>query len=211
MAAGGLGGGISSKLAGGTFEDGFRNGLISAGLNHGLHALAAELQSDPTCDYIKIPKPTKKGQFACVEMKIGAPGHEEVSLNISLEAVQGSNELYWKVSQIVGIEPRSNYGLTSDVKFATVNVADAQSHDYHYNFKYSYNETIKATWRFFQSDYAVPGGFDCSFHLNNSQNQFKWYFQPDTYGITNGTQEPSCKPYIFANFANSKYLGTYNR
>jgi hypothetical protein len=32
MWAGGLGGGISSKLAGGTFEDGFRNGLISVGL-----------------------------------------------------------------------------------------------------------------------------------------------------------------------------------
>ncbi len=54
MAAGGLGGGISSKLAGGTFEDGFRNGLISAGLNHGLHAMAAELQNNKVYYNVEI-------------------------------------------------------------------------------------------------------------------------------------------------------------
>jgi hypothetical protein len=33
----GLAGGLSAKLAGGNFWDGARNGLISSGLNHGLH------------------------------------------------------------------------------------------------------------------------------------------------------------------------------
>ena len=36
---GGLSGGIGSRLAGGKFWDGFRNGAISAGLNHAAHSL----------------------------------------------------------------------------------------------------------------------------------------------------------------------------
>ncbi len=35
--AGGFGGGIASEISGGNFWDGFRNGLISAGLNHAAH------------------------------------------------------------------------------------------------------------------------------------------------------------------------------
>lgn len=35
--AGGISGGVGSRIAGGKFWDGFRNGAISAGLNHGLH------------------------------------------------------------------------------------------------------------------------------------------------------------------------------
>jgi hypothetical protein len=37
--AGGISGGVGSRLAGGKFWDGFRNGAIAAGLNHGLHSL----------------------------------------------------------------------------------------------------------------------------------------------------------------------------
>ncbi len=37
IAAGGLVGGVSSEIAGGEFADGFRNGLISSGLNHAAH------------------------------------------------------------------------------------------------------------------------------------------------------------------------------
>ncbi|MBR5911809.1 MAG: hypothetical protein IKZ55_07465, partial [Bacteroidales bacterium] len=40
IAAGGLGGGVSSLIAGGEFIDGFCNGLICAGLNHALHYVA---------------------------------------------------------------------------------------------------------------------------------------------------------------------------
>ena len=36
---GGLSGGVGSRLAGGKFWDGFRNGAISAGLNHAAHSL----------------------------------------------------------------------------------------------------------------------------------------------------------------------------
>ena len=41
---GGLSGGVGSRLAGGKFWDGFRNGAISAGLNHAAHSL---MQVDP--------------------------------------------------------------------------------------------------------------------------------------------------------------------
>ncbi|MBR6441339.1 MAG: hypothetical protein IKS44_04750, partial [Bacteroidales bacterium] len=40
IAAGGLGGGVSSLIAGGEFIDGLCNGLICAGLNHALHYVA---------------------------------------------------------------------------------------------------------------------------------------------------------------------------
>ncbi len=39
LAAGGLTGGLSSRLSGGTFVDGARNGIITAGLNHLMHAV----------------------------------------------------------------------------------------------------------------------------------------------------------------------------
>ncbi len=37
--AGGISGGVGSRIAGGKFWDGFRNGAISAGLNHAVHEL----------------------------------------------------------------------------------------------------------------------------------------------------------------------------
>ena len=42
IAGGALSGGISAKMAGGDFIDGFCNGLICAGLNHALHFVAGE-------------------------------------------------------------------------------------------------------------------------------------------------------------------------
>ncbi|MBR5631658.1 MAG: C39 family peptidase [Bacteroidales bacterium] len=42
IAAGGIGGGVSSSMAGGEFIDGFCNGLICAGLNHALHWVAGD-------------------------------------------------------------------------------------------------------------------------------------------------------------------------
>lgn len=43
--AGGISGGVGSRLAGGKFWDGFRNGAISAGLNHAAHSLRQRLQN----------------------------------------------------------------------------------------------------------------------------------------------------------------------
>ena len=40
IAAGGLSGGLSSSIAGGNFWDGVRQGLITSGLNHAMHAFA---------------------------------------------------------------------------------------------------------------------------------------------------------------------------
>lgn len=37
IASAGLGGGIAAEISGGKFADGFRNGVIAAGLNHALH------------------------------------------------------------------------------------------------------------------------------------------------------------------------------
>lgn len=46
IATGGLSGGISSTIAGGNFWDGFRQGIITSGLNHASHLGAEALQKD---------------------------------------------------------------------------------------------------------------------------------------------------------------------
>jgi hypothetical protein len=38
IASGGLSGGLSSSIAGGSFADGFRQGIITSGLNHAMHS-----------------------------------------------------------------------------------------------------------------------------------------------------------------------------
>ena len=43
--SGGLSGGVGSSIAGGNFWDGARNGMISAGLNHGFHTLKRSFPS----------------------------------------------------------------------------------------------------------------------------------------------------------------------
>ena len=42
---GGLAGGIGSRISGGSFWDGFRNGFISAGLNHAAHRVYAGIKT----------------------------------------------------------------------------------------------------------------------------------------------------------------------
>jgi len=46
VATGGLSGGISSTIAGGNFWDGFRQGIITSGLNHVAHLTAESLEED---------------------------------------------------------------------------------------------------------------------------------------------------------------------
>jgi hypothetical protein len=46
IASGGLSGGLSSSIAGGSFADGFRQGIITSGLNHAMHFLVIKIQ-DP--------------------------------------------------------------------------------------------------------------------------------------------------------------------
>ena len=53
VVTGGLSGGISSTIAGGKFMDGFRQGLITNGLNHTAHAVA---QSFDRSNYKKLYK-----------------------------------------------------------------------------------------------------------------------------------------------------------
>jgi len=45
IASGGLSGGLSSSIAGGSFADGFRQGIITAGLNHAMHIITTALQN----------------------------------------------------------------------------------------------------------------------------------------------------------------------
>ncbi|BDD00155.1 RHS repeat-associated core domain-containing protein [Persicobacter psychrovividus] len=74
IAAGGLVGGVSSEIAGGEFADGFRNGLISSGLNHAAHPLASKLdekieQGKENRNYNKLNGPDK------IRYKLGTLGN----------------------------------------------------------------------------------------------------------------------------------------
>jgi hypothetical protein len=44
IASGGLSGGLSSSIAGGNFWDGFRQGIITSGLNHAMNHMAQEIK-----------------------------------------------------------------------------------------------------------------------------------------------------------------------
>ncbi len=46
VTSGGLSGGISSSIAGGKFMDGFRQGVITAGLNHVAHSAFSSSNND---------------------------------------------------------------------------------------------------------------------------------------------------------------------
>ena len=48
IAAGGLSGGLSSTIAGGKFIDGFRQGVITSGLNHVAHMIVNKIQENKT-------------------------------------------------------------------------------------------------------------------------------------------------------------------
>ncbi len=52
--AGGVGGGVASVVGGGKFWDGFRNGLISAGLNHAMHYVYNTVQRTITIKQMLI-------------------------------------------------------------------------------------------------------------------------------------------------------------
>lgn len=66
VVAGGFSGGISSTIAGGKFVDGFKQGLITSGLNHVVHLGAAELDKWLTATMeISADKP-QSGETDCV-------------------------------------------------------------------------------------------------------------------------------------------------
>jgi len=59
IASGGLSGGLSSSIAGGSFADGFRQGIITSGLNHAMHAVGYG-PGDPKKAKPKKEDPLKK-------------------------------------------------------------------------------------------------------------------------------------------------------
>ncbi|MBR5911968.1 MAG: hypothetical protein IKZ55_08275, partial [Bacteroidales bacterium] len=65
IAAGGLGGGVSSLIAGGDFVEGVCNGLICAGLNHALHYVVEGGGKPSYKQHKKINVPRQHGRMDC--------------------------------------------------------------------------------------------------------------------------------------------------
>ena len=53
IATGGLSGGISATIAGGNFWNGFRQGIISSGLNHVAHLVTTEIDDSILKEQLK--------------------------------------------------------------------------------------------------------------------------------------------------------------
>jgi hypothetical protein len=138
--------GISSKLAGGTFEDGFRNGLISAGLNHGLHALAAELQNNHNLMKSGLPKPQKLNDEAYLELTLSAKGvssdYAEQTLQIKLKAAQTpEGNLYWDAGAaddflLKGQKVQGSQSINAIIKSTSDNVM-GESYSFRYDVTYN--------------------------------------------------------------------------
>jgi hypothetical protein len=84
-----LGGGISSKLAGGTFVDGARNGIITAGLNHAMHAVVEPIVS-VLYSYGTLSATTTHSSYSN-----GAAGHIALRINEDVYSFEGDG--YWRV------------------------------------------------------------------------------------------------------------------
>jgi hypothetical protein len=70
IASGGLSGGLSSSIAGGSFADGFRQGVITSGLNHGMHgAWKVPLQTKQNIDFNKLESAYPGDEYSQVSSK----------------------------------------------------------------------------------------------------------------------------------------------
>ncbi|MCW4451211.1 hypothetical protein OK344_03220 [Kaistella sp. BT6-1-3] len=67
VASGGISGGISSSIAGGKFMDGFKQGLITAGLNHVAHLTADGLGGPKATEVTDSFNANDKGTYVIVE------------------------------------------------------------------------------------------------------------------------------------------------
>jgi hypothetical protein len=198
MAAGGLGGGISSKLAGGTFEDGFRNGLISAGLNHGLHALANGIHK---YQEYALSKPKEAGEFQVIRIKLSSTDccytdyHENVTFDIPVVGdVDSKGKLYWRVydqAKFVS-DPNANGDFTGTM---TQNAnAFATDIDYSFDASYAYKSEMAfsvpvpyARGIAYEHIVSSKWGYWGHINISNSQGLIKMgYYKPvDNFWISN--------------------------
>ena len=180
MAAGGLGGGISSKLAGGTFEDGFRNGLISAGLNHGLHSVANGIEEANR----SFPAPKKVGELKVVEFQVSANdvyygGDIPKKIGFEVPVVGTMNDdgkLYWKPYN----SPEQLLNMDANYSATLTSLANPFSNDINqsYSFSYKYNEVynflgINAAVFSINLSHTAYFGYSGKFIINNTSNQFQ--------------------------------------
>ena len=168
--------GFSSVLSGGTFVDGVRNGLISAGLNHGFHMgwNAAEGPGDGKTWLSKsIGMPKKVGETAVVEFGIYADGNiitpdgAELIFQIPVIAKQSNtnDKLYWfPYDGVKAIQPyNGNFS-------ASVSTNAANFHDYSFEFIYAESASSGHTFSG-QANGEVAGG-SYSYTMNVKSD---WY------------------------------------
>lgn len=107
IVAGGLSGGITSSIAGGKFIDGFKQGLITSGLNHVAHLVAD--------GGIEVDKATRKQFRALVKNKDYQGAFDLVNSKYSLDAdVKGKYTIGFPENQKTpGLTIGEDYGIQS--------------------------------------------------------------------------------------------------
>ena len=117
--SGGVTGGLGSVLSGGTFIDGARNGIITAGLNHAMHMAASSLLKDGGPD-----DPKKKAYQVNIEDNQGATDHIEVVFDASTNTME-KLEKYLAKNYGLGLAQARKAALSATVLSRTTTLLTA--------------------------------------------------------------------------------------
>ena len=118
IASGGLGGGISSTIAGGNFWDGFRQGIITSGLNHVAHLGFTESVGDIDDDIDNLQKKYKFTDADLKKIYLNYPKGEKDSPNFV-----SRDELY----KMIGGEIYNDYKKNAYTKSGQIRSAYANT------------------------------------------------------------------------------------
>jgi RHS repeat-associated protein len=199
---GGLSGGIGSSLAGGSFTDGVKNGLISAGLNHAMHNVANGIEG-------YLGDPEKASYRIKMSMVDAITGKETFSHDwiITMESVSTDNGLVYKVTSVtqVGTNLKDAMVLGFGYSDITSNVLPLASELGNENFKLSYSLTHETPGSKLSAGFAV----DLQIKASNTMvypveygNGLPW--RPLQYNLNNYQFYTQWKPNVNVIFSKGK-------
>jgi RHS repeat-associated protein len=156
--AGGLSGGIASRMSGGNFIDGAKQGLMTSALNHGLHmagegiADAMKEGGDPVWGNAQsIPAPKEKGEKGYITVSIGSKKffgyvwkNESLTFHIPVEAQSdGNGNLYWHPYDGIKIQDATPPGgQYAGYLIPNSNGSEKNPTNFSFDFGYAYGKSI---------------------------------------------------------------------
>ena len=160
ITSGGLSGGFSSAIAGGKFIDGFKQGIITAGLNHAVHDVVAEVKEGMAWSKLK-----KEVRAAGYNLNDAATVSKEYVLEM-MEKVPSLRHLRAKVTEAMEVNVENKNGVSKAAQVEKYNnepikmtffkqafhsnlfLASVIGHELNHAWDHS-----SGTWSFFESEF----------------------------------------------------------